>query len=73
MSKQSAARLRESYTPQDQERFDNMIKVLSNATTRSKLNGLVLLYLPDMSYARTDIATADAYVAHLNGWKGGTG
>ena len=73
MSQQSAQGLKESYTPQDQQRFDSMVKVLSNAETRSELDGLVLLYLPDMSYTRPDIAYADAYVAHLKGWKGGPG
>ena len=68
MSEQNAQRLIDSYEPADEGRFRSMRTIFADAETPDMLKKLILLYLPDMSYARSDIAHAEKYVRLLKGW-----
>jgi len=53
---------------QDPERFERMVKLLSEAQTKSELETLAVLYIGDMSYKRHDIALALKVVELDKGW-----
>ena len=65
---QRADRLLGSYKPVNERKFRAMKTIFADADSPEMLDKLILLYLPDMSYARPDIATAGKYARILKGW-----
>lgn len=59
--------LREFATNKD--KFDGMLKVLSNATSKDELEKMSMLYVLDMSYPREDICLALKTIEVERGWR----
>lgn len=54
--------------PQDREKFDTMMKVLSNVDTKEELAKAALLYILDLSFPRADIMLAVHDIEVERGW-----
>jgi hypothetical protein len=53
---------------QDAAKYDAMVKLLVNATSKEELERMALLYIVDRSYPRADICLAIKAVELANGW-----
>jgi len=52
----------------DPEKFDQMVKFLSNTESKEDLVRALLLYVMDLSYDRADICLAEKAVLKAKGW-----
>lgn len=55
--------------PTNKEKYDRMVKLLSQADSKAELESMSMLYVMDMSFPREDICLALKTIEQEKGWR----
>ena len=58
-----------NYAPENQEKFDEMLRDLRKPKTHEQFKEWTLLYMRDMSYSRSDLMVVIDRIERERGWR----